>query len=219
MTKIRVLIADDHTLFRESLRSLLETAKEIEVVAEAENGKTTIIRVRESKPDIVLMDIAMPDIGGLEATRRIKEENPSVKVIMLSMYEADQYIFESLKAGASGYILKRNTFEELISAIRAVYQGESFLCPTVARKVINNWRQRVSLDKKQPRVSHPSLTSREIEILTLVAEGKSNKEIAKLLNISIRTVQTHRFNLMKKLGVHDRTQLVRHAIKEGLIVP
>lgn len=217
MPKIRVLIADDHTLFRESLRTLLHKSDDIEVIGEAGDGEGAVINTENLKPDIVLMDIAMPNIGGLEATRRIKVKNVSVKVLILSMYDADQYVLESLRAGASGYILKRDSSMELISGIRAVYQGDAFLCPTVTRKVINNWREKIKDgDKKDIRAF---LTPREIEIVSLIAEGKPNKEIARFLNISIRTVQSHRLNLMKKLNIHDRTQLVRFAIKEGLITP
>lgn len=218
MRKIRVLIADDHTLFRESLRTLINNHDDIEVVGEAANGEEAIAMTERLKPDIVLMDIAMPDINGLIATGRLKKEHPSAKVLILSMYDADQFVFEALRAGASGYILKKAPATDLINGIRAVYQGEAFLCPTVTRKVIDNWREKIE-DKSDKEDFQSSLTARELEILSLIAEGKSNKEIAKFLKISVRTVQTHRLNLMKKLKVHDRTQLVRIAIKKGLIVP
>jgi len=217
MAKIRVLIADDHTLFRESLRSLLKAAEDIEVVGEAEDGIEAIYKATQLHPDIVLMDIAMPNINGLQATRRMKSDNPSVKVLILTMYETEQYVSEMLRCGASGYILKRAPARELISAIRAVSQGEAYLSPSIARKVMDKYSEQIKAVEKQETEEH--LTDRERDIICLIAEGNTNPEIAKLLNISIYTVQTHRLNLMKKLKIHNRTELVRYAIREGLIVP
>lgn len=217
MAKIHVLIVDDHTLFRESLRSLLKDIEGIEVVGEAEGGAQAIVKTMQLQPDVVLMDIAMPNVNGLEATRQIKRQNPSVKILALTMYEAEQYIFEMLRAGASGYIPKRAPARELISAIQAVSQGDAFLYPSVARKVLDEYLEQIKAGVKDE--SHKRLTDRELEVLHLIAEGKTNKEIANLLGISFRTIKTHRLNLMAKLEIHDSTQLVRYAIREGLIVP
>lgn len=217
MAKIRVLIADDHTLFRESLRGLLNAAEGIEVVGEAGDGIEAVAKVGQLRPDVVLMDVAMPNMNGLEATRQIKRRNPSVKVLTLTMYETEQFIFEMLRAGASGYILKSAPGSELTSAIQAVSQGDAYLYPSVTRKVLDDYLERIKAETRES--SRERLTRRELELLCLIAEGKTNKEIAKLLSISVSTVQTHRLNLMKKLKVHDRTQLVRYAIREGLMIP
>jgi len=217
MAKIRVLIVDDHTLFRESLRSLLERNNNIEVVGEAADGVEAIAKVVQLRPDVVLMDIAMSNINGLQATRRIKRENPSIKVLALTMYETEQHISEMLCAGASGYISKRAPARELISGIQAVYQGNAFLYPPAARKVVDGYVEQIKAENKEAK--RQRLTARELEILSLIAEGKTNKEIAELLSVSVSTVQTHRLHLMTKLGAHDCTQLVRYAIREGLIIP
>jgi len=217
MSKIRVLIVDDHTLFRESLRSLLERDNNIEVVGEAGDGVGAIGKAVQLQPDVVLMDIAMSNINGLQATRRIKKENPSIKVLALTMYETEQYICEMLCAGSSGYISKRAPARELISAIQAVYQGNTFLYPPAVKKVVDGYVERIKAENKEGK--RQCLTARELEILSLIAEGKTNKEIAELLNVSVSTVQTHRLHLMRKLGAHDCTQLVRYAIREGLITP
>jgi len=217
MAEIHVLIADDHTLFRESLRSLLKDAEGIEVVGEAEDGVQAVVKTVQLQPDVVLMDIAMPNVNGLEATRQIKRQNPSVKVLILTMYDTEQYIFEMIRAGASGYILKRAPARELISAIQAVSQGDAFLYPSIAKKVLEGYLEQIKAAAKEE--NHKCLTDRERQILCLIAEGKTNREIADLLGISVRTVGTHRLNVMGKLKVHDRTQLVRYAIREGLIVP
>jgi len=217
VANIRVLIVDDHTLFRESLRSLLKAAGGIEIVGEAENGIEAVRKAVQLRPDVVLMDIAMPNLNGLQATQKIKRGNPSVKVLILTMYETEQYIIEMLRSGASGYILKRAAARELVSAIQAVSQGNAYLYPSVAKKVLNGYLEQIKAGEKED--DHERLSVRELDVLCLVAEGKTNKEIAKLLSISVHTVQTHRLNLMKKLKVHDRTQLVRYAIREGLIIP
>lgn len=217
MAKIRVLIVDDHTLFRESLRSLLQSENNIEVVGGAGDGLDAITEAAQLRPNVVLMDIAMPNMNGLQATRRLKRANPSIKVLALTMYETEQHIREMLRAGASGYIPKRAPAKELISAIQAVYQGDAFLCPSTAKKVIDGYLEQIKAENKESK--RQRLTAREIELVCLIAEGKSNKQIAELLSISLHTVQTHRLNLMKKLRVHDRTELVRYAIREGLIMP
>jgi DNA-binding NarL/FixJ family response regulator len=215
MSPIRVLIVDDHTLFRESLRSHLSAHENIEVVGEAGDGMEAISKTMELKPDVILMDFAMPNLNGLQATLQIKQNNPTVKILILTMYETGPHVYQILRAGASGYILKKAPTKELISAIEAVSQGEAFLCPSVAKQVLDGYLEQAGVGEE----AHGELTKRELELIGLIAEGKTNKEIADLLKISVHTVQTHRLNLMKKLDVHDRTQLVRYAIRRGLIVP
>ncbi len=217
MSKIQVLIADDHTLFRESLHRLLNDVEGLEVVGEAEDGAEAVSKTMELHPDVILLDIAMPNMNGLEATRQIKKQNPSVKVLILTMYDTEQHVFETLSAGASGYILKKAPSRELISAIQAVYQGDAFFYPSVAKKVLDGYLEKIRSGATEK--DYGRLTDRELEILRLIAEGKTNKEIAELLCISLSTVETHRLNLMAKLKIHDRTQLVRYAIREGLIIP
>lgn len=215
MGKIRVLIVDDHTLFRESLRSHLNAQLNIEVVGEAGDGTEAIERTIQCRPDIVLMDFAMPNLNGLQATLQIKKVMPAVKIIILTMYETGPHVSQILRAGASGYVLKKAPTAELISAIEAVFRGEAFLCPSVAKKVLEEYVEKARTSEYE----EGELTKREVELISLIAEGKTNKEIATLLGISVNTVETHRLNLMKKLGVHDRGQLVRYAIRKGLIIP
>ena len=216
MGKIRLLIVDDHTLFRQTLRSYLTTIENIEVVGEAGDGMDAINKTMELKPDIVLMDIAMPNLNGIQATREIRNRSPATKILVLTMYETGQHVREILRAGASGYILKKSPAQELVSAIQAVIQDETFLCPSVAKQVLSRYLNQAEQIKED---SYDELTERELELVSLIAEGKKNKEIAQLLNISIHTVQSHRLNLMKKLDIHDSGQLVRYAIRRGLIIP
>ena len=216
MDKIRLLIVDDHTLFRESLRSHLSAIEDLEVVGEAGDGIEAISQTMELQPDVVLMDFAMPNMNGLQAIRRIIKENHLAKILVLTMYETEQHIEEILRAGALGYVVKKAPTEELISAIKSVYEGGAFLQPSVTKKVLNRYLRQVEAREKD---GQEHLTNKELDILGLIAEGKTNKEIANLFKISVHTVQTHRLNLMKKLGVHDRTQLVRYAIRRGLIIP
>lgn len=216
MKKIRLLIVDDHTLFRQTLRSYLTTIENIEVVGEAGDGMDAINKTMELKPDIVLMDFAMPNLNGIQATREIRNRSPATKIIVLTMYETGQHVREILRAGASGYILKKSPAQELVSAIQAVIQNETFLCPSVAKQVLSGYLNQAEQIKED---SYDELTERELELVSLIAEGKKNKEIAELLSISIHTVQSHRLNLMKKLDIHDSGQLVRYAIRRGLIIP
>ena len=216
MGKIRLLIVDDHTLFRQTLRSYLATIENIEVVGEAGDGIDAINKTIELKPDIVIMDFAMPNLNGIQATREIRNRSPATKILVLTMYETGNHVREILRAGASGYILKKSSAQELVSAIQAVIQGEVFLCPSVAKQVLSRYLNRAEQIKED---SYNELTERELELVSLIAEGKKNKEIAQLLNISIHTVQSHRLNLMQKLDIHDSGQLVRYAIRRGLIIP
>ncbi|MEE9399144.1 MAG: response regulator transcription factor [Dehalococcoidales bacterium] len=215
MGKIRVLLADDHLILREGIRSLLEKVPDIEMIGEADDGNEAIAKVEQLLPDVVLMDITMPGVNGLEATQQIKRAHPSVKVLILTMHETDQYLSEMLEAGASGYVVKTTTSSELISAIRAVHQGDVHLYPSIARMLVEDYLQKVRTGEE--KASYDGLTPREREILMYIAEDKQNKEIAELLSISVRTVQAHRTNLMDKLGAHDRTELVKYAIRKGII--
>ncbi len=215
MNKISVFLADDHFILREGIRSLLEKVPDIEMIGEANDGREAVAKVEELLPDVVLMDITMNGMNGLEATRIIKERHPSIKVIILTMHETDQYLSEMLEAGASGYVVKTTSSSELVSAIRSVYQGDVHLYPSIARMLVEDYLQKVKIGEEKE--SYNGLTAREKEILRYIADGKQNKEIADLLGISIRTVQSHRTNLMDKLGAHDRTELVKYAIRKGII--
>jgi two-component system response regulator NreC len=215
MKKIRVLLADDHLILRDGIRLLLENVPDIEMVGEASNGKEAVAGVEQLKPDVVLMDITMPEMNGLEATTLIKQNNPNIKVLVLTMHDTDQYLAGMLKAGASGYIVKTTATSELVSAIKSVHHGDVYLYPSITTMLVDDYLKRVKMGEE--KVSYEGLTNREKEILRCIAEDKKNKEIADLLDISIRTVQAHRANLMDKLGAHDRTELVKYAIRKGII--
>ena len=215
MKKITVLLADDHRILREGVKSLLEKTPDIEVVGEAGEGGEAVAKAQALSPDIVLMDITMPGMNGLEATRQIKALKPNTRVLILSMHESNQYISQFLRSGASGYVLKETAASDLAGAIRVVFQGDAFLYPSIARKLLEEYLQKVQSGEESE--SYDGLTGREREVLKMIAEGKSNKEIADALSLSIRTVQSHRANLMSKLHMHDRTELVRYAIRKGLI--
>ena len=213
MSKIRVMLVDDHALFREGMRALLQSCSDIEIVGEATNGKEAIEKVSQLSPEVVLMDIAMPVMGGVEATRRIRKDNPEIGVLVLTQYEDSEYILSMLKAGAKGYIAKTATAAELVAAIRAVHKGESFLYPSATTALIKEYLTRARGEQSE----YERLTDRERETLQLVAEGRSNQEIADRLFISVKTVLRHRTNIMEKLGFHNRTELIKYAISKGLI--
>jgi two-component system response regulator NreC len=215
MNKIRVFLADDHLLLREGIRSLLSKVPDIEVIGEAGDGKEAVEKVEQLLPDVVLMDITMPELGGLEATQRIKQKNPQVKVLILTIHETSQYLAGMLNVGASGYVVKTTASGELTSAIRAVHHGDIYLYPSIARMLVEDYLHKVKVGDQKS--SYEGLTPREREILKYIAEDRKNKEIADLLGISIRTVQAHRTNLMDKLGARDRTELVKYAIRKGII--
>ncbi len=217
MKKIRVLIADDHSIVREGVRMILAGQEDFEVVGEASTGREALERARALAPDVVVMDISMPDMTGIQATEKIRKELPSVQVLGLTMHEEQSYVFELLKVGAAGYVLKRAAAEDLVSGVRAAHRGEAFLYPSVAKAVVQDYLQRVTAKEKDEALD--GLTEREREVLTLIAEGLTNQEIASKLYISIKTVQTHRAHIMEKLNLHDRTELVRYAIRKGLIEP
>jgi two-component system response regulator NreC len=214
MNKIRVLLADDHTILRDGIRALLDDQADIEVIGEAGDGQATVKMTAQLQPDVVVMDIAMPLLNGLEATRQIQRDFPQVKVLILTMHENEEYIRQVLAAGALGYVLKDAAARDLIGAIRAVYQGEAVLSPAITRLVIEDYLRWGDI---RPPDSSNGLTSREREVLQLIAEGYTNKEIAEILCISIKTVQSHRTNLMSKLDLHDRGELIKYAIQKKII--
>jgi len=211
--KVRVLIVDDHALFREGIRMILEAQPDIEVVGEAGDGGEALALVEQTRPDIVILDIAMPGLDGLEATKRIKATHPEVRILVLTMHDHKEYVLPMLRLGASGYVVKRAAASELVQAIRSVYRDESYLHPSAARAVLEEYRRRAVPDEEG------GLTEREKEVLRLIAEGLTNQEIARRLYISVRTVETHRKNLMEKLGLHTSADLVRYAIRKGLANP
>jgi two-component system response regulator NreC len=215
MTKIRLILADDHAVVRSGLRMLLEAQPDIDIIAEAETGIEAVDKTRELQPDIVLMDIQMPGLNGIEATKQIKELAPDTAVLALTMYEDDQYFFEMLHAGASGYVPKRAAPDELLTAIRSVSRGDVFLYPSLASRLVQDYLKRADGDD-QPLI-YDDLTPREREVLILIAEGLSNAEIAERLVISIKTVDRHRENIMRKLNLHSRVDLVKYALRIGLI--
>jgi len=210
---ITILLADDHKITREGLRSLIDKQGDMEVVAEAEDGRTTVSLVRELLPDVVIMDVSMPDLNGMEATRQITGELSNVKVIALSMHSDELFVTEMLKNGASGYLLKDCAFEELEHAIRAVVAGQRYLSPFISEVVVNGYLQSLS---KTGFSGSGVLTDREREVLQLMAEGKSTKQIALKLHISIKTVETHRRQIMDKLDIHSVAELTKYAIRKGL---
>ena len=215
MAKIRVLIADDHTVVREGTRRILEQEPDMAVVGEAGDGEEAVNLATSLKPDVAIIDISMPKLDGIEATRRIKATWPSINVLILSAYDDDQFIFSLLEAGAAGYLLKSIRSRELVDAVRAVYSGESVLHPSIARKVLNRF---VSTSSK-PEGQEPSgvLSDREMEVLKLAAKGLSNQDIAEKLCLSIRTVQGHLGHIFNKLQVGSRTEAVVRALKEGWV--
>src|SRR5215204_1948036 len=211
-TPVRVLIADDHGIVRSGIRLLLERQPDIEVVAEAGDGaKARDLAIRQ-RPDLAILDVKMPKLTGLQATREIREQAPDVSVLILSMYDDERYLFEALKAGASGYGLKAQADVDLLAAVRAVERGEPFLTPEAQRALIKD-----VLGQSAERTDE--LTPREQEVVKLVAEAHTNKEIAEILHLSEKTVENHRSNAMRKLGMRDRVELVRYAIRRGLIEP
>jgi len=215
MKPIRVLLADDHTLVRAGIRSLLENMEGIEVIAEAGDGREALRLVRTHRPDVVLMDIAMPGLNGLEAAARIAKKFPNVRVIILSMHVNEEYVLQALRAGAAGYMVKGADAAELEIAIRAVARGETYLSPMVSKHVVTDYIQRISGETSPLEL----LTPRQREVLQLIAEGYSTKKIARTLKISVKTVETHRMQLMERLDIHDIAGLVRYAIRIGLVKP
>jgi DNA-binding NarL/FixJ family response regulator len=210
---IKVIVADDHKITRQGLRSLLEKKADIEVIAEAQNGRKAVELARNLKPDVIIMDVSMPDLNGVEASKQIIQDNDNIKIIALSMHSDSLFVSEMLKNGACGYLLKDCAFEELEQAIRAVIDGKAYLSPSISGVVVDDYLQRLS---KTEHNSIEVLTDREREVLQLLAEGKSTKQIAIKLHISAKTVETHRRQIMNKLDIHSVAGLTKYAIRKGL---
>lgn len=217
MARIRLLLVDDHEVVRSGLRMLLENESDLKIVGEANTGRQALEMVEVLRPDVVIMDITLPDISGIEATRRIKEAHPEVAVVALTIHEDQQYFFEMLQVGASGYVPKRAAPDDLITAIRATHRGEMYIYPSLAKLLVGDFLSRSSEEGAKEAMNE--LTPREQEVLSLLADGRTNEEIADLLSISAHTVARHRENLMGKLGLHSRSELVKYAIRKGLIKP
>src|SRR5499426_2490922 len=215
MQKIRVVLADDHTVVRQGLRALLMSEEDIDIVGEAENGRQAIQLVKKLLPDVAVIDIAMPVLNGLEATRQITRSVPSTKVLILSSYSDDEYIQQLTEAGAAGYLVKQTAANELLKAIREVHRGNAYFSPSIAKRLRDQCREAFTTGQPRRRTDH--LTAREAEVLQLIAEGRANKQIAAELAISIKTVEKHRQQVMNKLGIHDVAGLTRHAISKGII--
>ena len=215
MKKIKVLIVDDHTLVRAGIRSLLALVSDIEVVGEASDGKEALSKVSDLKPDVVLMDLAMPVMGGLEATRRLRRDSPGIKVLALTQYDDSEYVIPIIEAGASGFVTKMSAFSELAAAIEAAYKGESYLSSTAATALVEEYQQKTTSEGEQD--PYQQLTDREREVLKLVAEGHTSREIAEILIVSPKTVDWYKSSLMKKLNIHGRIDLIKYAIRKRII--
>jgi len=215
VTLIRVVLADDHTLVRAGIRALLEKLPDVHVVAEASDGREAVHLVTTTQPDVVLMDIAMPGLNGLEATRRLVKEFPAIRVLILSMHKNEEYVWQALRAGAVGYLLKDADLAELALAITAVTRGETYLSPPISKHVIREYVQRVGGEE----TGLEQLTPRQREILQLIAEGHTTKMIAQRLGLSVKTVETHRVQMMERLDIHEIAGLVRYAIRMGVVLP
>ena len=215
MDPIRILLADDHTVVREGLRALVEKQPDMTVVGEAADGHDVLRVAEEQSPDVIIMDIAMPNMNGIEATRRILASNSHTAVVILSMHQDESYVLRSLKAGAKGYLLKDSVRGDVIDAIRAVAQGRSFLTRKVSRILQEDYVR--EMERRGLEDSYDLLTDREREILQLVAEGRTNKEVALMLNISLTTVETHRTHILQKLNLHSVPELILYAVRKGII--
>jgi two-component system response regulator NreC len=214
LKKIRVLIAEDHTIVRQGLSALLKAEPDIEVVGEAADGAEAIEIAKKLIPDVVLMDVAMRNLNGLDATRRIKKLFPAMKVLVLTMYDNEECIFQILKAGASGYLIKDSAMTDLVSALRVIHQGDSYLSPSISRKLIDEYIRKAEMGEK--KCLDDLLSFREREILQLISEGRSIPQIASLLSVSKKTVEAHKTHIMEKLNIHDKVGLIKYAIRMGL---
>jgi DNA-binding NarL/FixJ family response regulator len=215
MSEIRILQAEDHAEKRTGLRLVLERQRDFQVVGEASDGREAVALAQQQKPDVILMDIGMPNLNGIEAARQITTSLPQVSVVILSMHSDEAYVLRALKAGARGYLLKESAESDLIAAIRAVVNGKAFFSPAVSRMLVEDYVRQ--LQDREIEDSYELLTSREREVLQLIAEGKSNKEIANMLNLSLYTVESHRGNLMEKLNLHTVPELILYAVRKGVI--
>lgn len=216
---IRVLLADDHTIVRQGVRLCLEAMGDIEVVAEAEDGEVAVRLAGELKPDVAVIDLTMPRLSGVDAIRQIKRDVADVEVVVLSVHDSEAYVVQALRAGAAGYVLKRNAATELAEAIRAAHDGQAYLHPSIARRVIDDYLSRIPVNEETAAEPHDRLSPREREVLQLAAEGHSTRAIAGLLCLSTKTVEHHRASVMTKLGLHGQTELVKYAIRAGLVSP
>jgi DNA-binding NarL/FixJ family response regulator len=212
MDKIKILIADDHAIMRDGIRALLSLNEDIEIVGEASTGQEALEKTAALSPDVVIMDIAMPGMDGLEATRRILKQNPKSRVLILTQHDDKEYVLSAIRAGSAGYLPKRALGSELLSAIRAVHRGESFLYPSAASALITDYRSQA-----QAGDAYYQLTPREREVFKLIAEGYTSREIADKLFISLKTVTGHRTKLMEKLDLHNRTELIKYAMRKGIV--
>jgi DNA-binding NarL/FixJ family response regulator len=215
MSQIRILLADDHSVMRSGLRLVLERQPDFQVIAEVSDGRQAVALTQQHLPDVVVMDINMPNLNGIEAARQISAAMPQVSIVILSMHSDEAYVLRALKAGARGYLLKESAESDLISAVRSVYAGKAFFSPAVSRMLVEDYVRQ--LQDREIEDSYDLLTTREREILQLIAEGKSNKEIANILNLSLYTVETHRGNLMEKLNLHTVPELILYAVRKGVI--
>jgi two-component system response regulator NreC len=215
MRKIRILLADDHKLMRSGLRVLLEQQADLTVVAEASEGREAVALVASHKPDVLVMDIGMPNLNGIEAATQITQSHPEISIVMLSMHSDESYVLRALKAGAKGYLLKDSAEADLIRAVHSVAEGKSFFSPAVSKVLLDDYVRK--LKRSGTDDPYDLLTPREREVLQLVAEGKSNKEVAQMLNLSVYTVETHRSNIMEKLNLHGVPELILYAVRKGII--
>ncbi len=215
MSQVRIFLADDHTVIRAGIRLVLERQPDLHVVGEASDGRETVNAIERLHPDVVVMDISMPNLNGIEATRQILANGVAVSIVVLSMHADEEYVLRALKAGARGYLLKESAEADLIAAVRAVVSGKSFFSPAISRLLVEDYVRQ--LQDRDIEDSYELLTTREREILQLVAEGKSNKDIANLLNLSVYTVETHRSNIMEKLNLHGVPELILYAVRKGVI--
>jgi len=214
---IRVLLADDHTIVREGVRLCLEAMGDIEVVAEAEDGLAAVQLANQLRPDVAVVDLTMPRLNGVEAIRQIRRDLPDTEVVVLSVHDSEPYVVQALRAGAAGYVLKRNAATELAAAIRAAHDGQAYLHPSIARRVIDDYLSRIHASEEAATEPYERLTPREREVLQLAAEGHTTRAIAGLLCLSTKTVEHHRASVMTKLGLHGQTELVKYAIRAGLV--
>jgi DNA-binding NarL/FixJ family response regulator len=215
MRKIRIVLADDHKLMRSGLRVLLEQQPDLTVVGEASDGREAVALVASQRPDVLVMDIGMPSLNGIEAAAQITQSNPEAAIVMLSMHSDESYVLRALKAGAKGYLLKDSAEADLIRAVHAVAEGKSFFSPAVSKVLLDDYVRK--LKRSGTEDPYDLLTPREREVLQLVAEGKSNKEVARLLNLSVYTVETHRSNIMEKLNLHGVPELILYTVRKGII--
>ncbi len=215
MKSTRIVLADDHTVVRKGLRMLLESYQDLQVVAEAADGRAAVAMAEEHRPDVVVIDVAMPVLNGIEAARQILGKLPNIAIVFLSMHSDEGYVLKALKAGARAYLLKDSAEHDLINAVKAVTEGKAFFSPAISKMLVEDYMRQ--MQERQVEDSYDLLTTREREVLQLLAEGKSNKQVAALLNLSLYTVETHRSNIFQKLNLHNSAELILYAIRKGVI--